>query len=926
MEEEHIQLAQSLLERIEETEDEERYRSYRDQLYGIGLHIIPLLRTELSHPHFRRRMAAATNLGRLGDAGAVFPLLKLLSDPQASVREMALFSLGILGDASGNLSVIDAVLNSLNDYDADVRYRALVALSDLGYAELEEVLIRSMSDEAYGVREQALGQLRSLGSVRAVPVVLRALLERESEMQQMAEEALDRLVPKMTREHYRQLQEQLKPRERRLILNYLEARNLQEVYSTLWRKLQIVSKSSTPKRNLDKYGRILNTPEELEFLSRAFGRDEEVQLLVDHFSLAEVQRSILLVGETGVGKSAIIQEFVHQLADQDGDWKILETNTSELISGTRYLGDWETKLKEMTEAILKEDGRVILYITNPNDLLGAGAHSKSDENFADFFKPYLQRGQLHMIAECTEEAIKGGLSRDPGFLRLFRQIKVRPMDDAQTLGVLQQRIGTLKARGGRAVNAEAQTLEQVVDFARSFYTRAFAPGRACDLLDALVDFAGRQESRPGIDPLLGDPRDDAASTVSHPRTSEASIAPVKAASKAPSKADPSAELRETTEIQKVVLPPLTLRVAQIPACLSELTGMSLDLLDDSVPLDLEAAEAWFKSRLIDQDHAVDSLIDRLAMVKAGLGDPNRPLGVFFLVGPTGVGKTHFSKLMAERLFGSAERMIRFDLSEYQGRFAIEKLIGSPHDKDREGLLTEAVKNQPFSVLLFDEFEKADPEIYNLFLQILDEGRLTDANGDTTDFRQTLIFLTSNLGASKTSISPVGFGAVRTVPGGEEPARTPESSRAARERNHYSSRIHEKLDEFFAPEFLNRLDEVVAFDPLTPRAMGRLVRIELDKALGRRGFERRKLQVRPTPGAIKWLETHGFSQRFGARELKRVIERNVLSPISRLIVAEPEVLRGRTIRVDEEDGALRVDFVEPEIPALPRQPRVPTRVD
>lgn len=921
MEEEHIQLAQSLLERIEGTEDEERYRSYRDQLYGIGPRIIPLLRTELSHAHYRRRMAAATNLGRLGDSGAVLALLNLLSDPQASVREMALFALGILGDAGGNPSVIDAVLNSLNDYDADVRYRALVALSDLGYADLEDVLIRSMSDEAYGVREQALGQLRALGSVRAIPVVLRALLEREPEMQQMAEEALDRLVPKMTREHYRQLQEQLKPRERRLILNYLEARNLQEVYSTLWRKLQIVTKASTPRRNLDKYGRILNTPEELELLSRAFGRDEEVQLLVDHFSFAEVQRSILLVGEAGVGKTAIIQEFVHRLSEQDGDWKILETNTSELISGTRYLGDWETKLKEMTEAILKEDGRVILYITNPNDLLGAGAHSKSDENFADFFKPYLQRGQLHMIAECTEEAIKGGLSRDPGFLRMFRQIKVRPMDDAQTLQVLQQRIGTLRARGQRAVNAEAQTLEQVVDFARTFYTRAFAPGRACDLLDALVDFAGRQESRAQVERPRADSGEDAAGRVSHPRTSEASAAAAGA-----SKVDKSAELRETTEVQKVDSPPLTLRVAQIPACLSELTGMSLDLLDDSVPLDLVAAEAWFKSQLIDQDHAVDSLLDRLAMVKAGLGDPNRPLGVYFLVGPTGVGKTHFSKLMAERLFGSAERMLRFDLSEYQGRFAIEKLIGSPHDKDRQGLLTEAVKNQPFSVLLFDEFEKADPEIYNLFLQILDEGRLTDANGDTTDFRQTLIFLTSNLGASKTSITPVGFGAARTSPGGEEPARTPESSRAARPRSHYSSRIHDKLDEFFAPEFLNRLDEVVVFDPLSPRAMGRLVRIELDKALGRRGFERRKLQVRPTPDALKWLETNGFSQRFGARELKRVIERHVLSPISRLIVAQPEMLHGRTIRVDTEDGALRVDFVEPEIPALPRRPRVPSRVD
>jgi ATP-dependent Clp protease ATP-binding subunit ClpC len=870
------ELGRRLLDKIEETEDEDRYRSYRDQLYGLGPDVLSLLRKELSSYHYRRRMAAATNLGRLGDRQAASELVRLLNDPQAGVREMALFALGILGDTS----VTDAILNSLNDYDADVRYRALVALSDLGYSQLEDVLIRCMNDEAYGVREQSLGQLRTIGTVKAVPAVLRALLERESEMQQMAEEALDRLVPKMTREHYKQLREELKPRERRLVLNYLEARNLQEVYGTLWKKLQLVSKSSANKRGLDKYGRILNTPEEREFLSHAYERDDEVELLVDHFGDAAVQRSILLVGEAGVGKTAIIQEFAQRLTDTpsgdthssdlhssdlhssdrrpseaDQDWTILETNTSELISGTRYLGDWETKLKEMTDAILKDDSRVILYVTNPNDLLGAGAHSKSDENFADFFKPYLHRGQIHMIAECTEEALKGGLSRDPGFLRLFRQVKVQDMDDKQTLEVLQKRVGDLDARGGRSVIAADDTLEQVVDFAKSFYTRSHAPGRACDLLDALADFAGRNTD---------------------------------------------------TKADKVEL-----KTEHIPPCLSEVTGMSLDLLDDTIPLDLDETQEWFKTRLIDQDHAVDSFVDRLAMVKAGMGDPQRPLGVYFLVGPTGVGKTYFTKLVSDRLFGSDDRMIRFDLSEYQGRFAIEKLIGSPHDKDREGLLTEAVKNQPYSVILFDEFEKADPDIYHLFLQILDEGRLTDARGRTTDFRQTLIFLTSNLGASKTSIVPVGFDA---------------SSGPKK----YSGHIRHKLDEFFAPEFLNRLDEVVVFDPLSPRAMERLVELEINKALSRRGFSRRNLRVRTTKAATLWLEDHGFSERFGARALKRTIERSVLAPISRLIVGEGGGHIDKSILIDEEDGELSISFVRIEettgSPALPREPRTPSRVE
>lgn len=903
MDEKLEQLAQRLLERIEESEDEERYRSYRDQLYGIGPEVAELMRAQLTHPHFRRRMAAATNLGRLGDVGAAPLLVRLLGDPQAGVREMALFALGILGDTS----VTGAILNSLNDYDADVRYRALVALSDLGYADLEDVLIRCMSDEAYGVREQALGQLRSVASVKAMPVVLRALLEREVEMQQMAEEALDRLIPKMTREHYKQLREQLKPRECRLILNYLEARNLQEVYNTLWKRLQITPKPSTPRRDLDKYGRILTDSSEppllganSDSLGNAYERNAEVDQLINHFATDGPRRSILLVGEAGVGKTAIIHELARHFRDTNSNWLVLETNTSELISGTRYLGDWETKLKEMAQAIIKDDKRVLLYITNPNDLLGAGAHSKSDENFADFFKPYLQRGQLHIIAECTEESLKGGLNRDPGFLRLFRQIKIQPMDDAKTLRVLEQctqrDAGRASPGGLRAPAFADGTLELIVDLARSFYTRAQAPGRACDLYDAVVDYVV------GLNPL-----------------------------------DEKQRKREIEDAKKAALRPedsgLTRLEAPLPivhitsehviACLSELTGMSLDLLDDRVPLDLAETEAWFKSRLIDQDHAVDALVDRLAIIKAGLGNPERPLGVYFLVGPTGVGKTYFAKLVAQRLFGSPERMVRFDLSEYRGRFALEKLIGSPHEKSREGLLTEAIKNQPFTVLLFDEFEKADSEVYNLFLQILDEGRLTDAQGRTTDFRQALIFLTSNLGASRTSIASVGFDAPHASASSARPDAT------ARAQQRFAGRIQTKLDEFFAPEFLNRLDEVVVFNPLTPHAMHRLVALELKAALQRRGLARRNLHVETSPEAMAWFEAHGFSERFGARELKRVIERHLLAPLSRLIVADPTAHSDRTLLVDVNDDELSISFADYDVthtPVIPRKPRAPSRVD
>lgn len=852
-------LARDILERIEDADDSDQYRSLRDQLYGLGREIVPLLREELDSWHYRRRMAAATNLGRLGDRESVGRMVELLNDPQADVREMALFALGILGDQS----VLDAVRGALDDYDADVRYRALIALNDLGCPGLEDILLRCLrSDDAYGVREQALSLLKDSGTPRAVPAVLEALLERKADMQQMAEETLDRLVPEMEEEDYRRIRQVLTPRQRRLALNHLESRNLQKVYPTLARYLKVSGKGDKAReRGLDKYGRLLSSEEEQPFLDRAYERDDTVDLLVDHFTDPDARRSILLVGDAGTGKTAIIHELTRRLTELDDatdgasdtaetaetddpdsasgddgqsepDWEVLETNTSELISGTRYLGDWETKLKEMTEAIIDRQ-KVILYLTNPNDLLGAGAHSKSDENFADFFKPYLHRGQITMVAECTEEALKGGLSTDPGFLRLFRQVTVPEMSRDETHTVLDRRLDDYDVRGGRSVDAEPGCLDEIIDFARSFYTRSAQPGRACDLQDALVDYATRHD-------------------------------------------DEDAD-------------PVTLRSDAIPPCLSEETGISLELLDDNEPLDLGETRDWFTDRLIDQDHAVDAIVDRMAMIKAGMVDPRSPLGVYFLVGPTGVGKTYLAQLVAERIFGDQDRLERYDLSEYQGRYAVEKLIGSPHDRDREGLLTEQVRNQPYSVLLFDEFEKASPEIFHLFLQILDEGRLTDARGETTDFRQTLIFLTSNLGASSKSIAPLGF--------------DPDEDRSSAQK----SGIRNKLDDFFAPEFLNRLDDILVFTPLSQHAMHRLVEVELDRMVDRRGFARRTLSVETTPDARRILEREGFSERFGARELHRTLEQRVLTPISRLLIETPGPHDSKTVVIDADGDELTVDF-------------------
>ncbi len=839
-------VAHQVMEQIANAPSEEAYRELRDQLWSLGDAAIPVMRQALTQRSTRQRMASACNLGRLGDYASIPDLIALLGDPSSRVREMAIFGLGVLGRPQA----IKPILACMSDYDSDVRVRALIALRDLGYNQMESVLIQAMRDEAYNVREQAMGYLRTEASPAALHVVLLTLLEPEMKMQAMSETTLDRIVPQCDSSHYQALRGRMTPRQIRLVLNYIEGRNLHEVWGGLHHALVSLISSPSQQRGLDKYGRILNEEGELEYLEHAFMRDETVDMLVDHFTESESNRSILLIGPAGSGKTAVVHELVRRLQDKNAPVTVLETNTSELMTNTRYLGEWETKLKEMANAIMEHDREVIIYMKNPNDLLGAGAHSKSDESFADFFKPYLERGDLRMLAETTQESLKGGLSRDPGFLRLFQQVRLDPMTSAQTTQLLAARLPGLRGRGDRPVEASMDTLEQITDFARSFYTRSQAPGRACDLLDDVIEHVGRKRARQL-------PKDH----------------------------------------------PMALHAEDVPETLAETTGLDMALLDDKVSLDLDQWQRWFDQRLVAQPQAPASVLSRVALVKAGMRDPDRPLMTAFLVGPTGVGKTYFARLVAERLFGDPERMIRFDLSEYQGRYSVEKLVGSPHNKDREGLLTEAIQQQPYCVLLLDEFEKADPEVYHLFLQVLDEGRLTDARGRTADFRQAIILMTSNLGASRINPTPLGFGeATGQVLDGH---------------------IKKRMGEVFQPEFLNRLDDVVVFRPLDKASIRQLVDLEIARTLERRGFRRRKLRLELTDPARDWLAQRGYSPRFGARELKRCIERELLTQASKLLIGAPHNTDGCTLHVDANDlDGLIIRLMDPpEPPDSPERPPI-----
>ncbi|MCX6893639.1 MAG: AAA family ATPase [Verrucomicrobia bacterium] len=538
---------------------------------------------------------------------------------------------------------------------------------------------------------------------------------------------------------------------------------------------------------------------------QAFEMEAELEKLAEALAGSR-RRSVLLVGPAGAGKTALVRELARRRGDFGfGHTPFWSTSGARLVTGPIGFGMWQERCRKLCREAAR--AHAILHLGNLGELLEVGKAQRGQQSVGGFLRPSIARGEVLAIAECTPEQLGAIERHDPHLPGAFVQIQVPERTAEQTQAILRRVFETAPGRIAEdKAAASGAALDQLQRLHSRYALYSANPGRPIRFLKNL---------------LSGGSHDKA------------------------------------------------LAEAEVTTAFSRETGLPQVLLDDRIPLDLEETRCWFSKRLIGQPEAVARVVDLLAAIKARLTRPRKPLASFLFIGPTGTGKTELAKALAEFLFGDAARLARFDLNQYNDPAALHRLIGGPLAGSAEGLLTARVREQPFSVLLLDEFEKAAPDFFDLLLQILGDGRLTDASGRVANFCNCVIVMTSNLGAQGFQRGPSGFRADgTTIPDAQE---------------HFTAAVRK----FLRPEIFNRLDAVVPFRPLPREVVLGIARRQLDLLGQRDGFRLRPVQLQILPEVAEHLARNGYDVRYGARPLKRAIERELLAPLAEALTGHSE---------------------------------------
>ncbi|TFC21763.1 ATP-dependent Clp protease ATP-binding subunit [Cryobacterium glucosi] len=656
------------------------------------------------------------------------------------------------------------------------------------------------------------------------------------------------------------------------------------------------SASETPM--LDTYGTDLTARARDGKLDPVIGRADEIEQTIEILS-RRTKNNPVLIGEAGVGKTAVVEGLAQAIVagtvpEQLRGKRVVALDLAAMVAGTRYRGDFEERLGKTMDEITAHSGELVIFIDELHTVVGAGGSGDGGMDAGNILKPRLARGELHVIGATTLKEYRK-VEKDPALERRFQTVRVGEPSIDDAVSILAGLRGRYEEHHGVRYTDEA--LRAAVELSARYVSDRFLPDKAIDLIDQ----AGAR-----LRLTLGSLPDREALEALRARV--VTLEEAKSAAVLTEQYEEASRLRdeiETVQAQlqlqedpaQAVAAEAVVGEAEIAGVIARATGIPVARLTADDRSRLGLLEAELHERVVGQDDAVTLIAKAVRRNRTGMNDAGRPVGSFLFLGPTGVGKTELAKALAESLFGDEHAMVRFDMSEFGERHTVSRLVGSPPGYvgyDEAGQLTERVRRNPYSVILLDEIEKAHPDVFNLLLQVLDDGRLTDGQGRTVDFRNTVIIMTSNLGSEFLASRSGALGFTAQIDGGADNGFG--SEKALRDR------VMGKLREAMRPEFLNRLDEIVLFRKLDAPELHDIVRMLLAGTRTRLAAQGFALTV--SEDAIDWIATRGYEPEYGARPLRRVIQRELDDKIADLLVGS-DLLASTGVDVSVADGALVV---------------------
>ncbi|MBS5197621.1 MAG: ATP-dependent Clp protease ATP-binding subunit [Clostridiales bacterium] len=655
-------------------------------------------------------------------------------------------------------------------------------------------------------------------------------------------------------------------------------------------ELQAEKAKSATTPTLDQYSRDLTALAAEGKLDPVIGREKEIIRLIQILS-RRTKNNPCLVGEPGVGKTAIAEGLAQRIVadlvpDTVKNKRVVVLDLSSMVAGSKYRGEFEERIRNVLSEV-KENRGILLFIDELHTIIGAGG-AEGALDASNILKPSLSRGEIQLIGATTLEEYRKYIEKDAALERRFQPITVEEPTEEETLEILKGLRPYYERH--HKVEIQDEALEAAVKMSVRYINDRFLPDKAIDIIDeaaSKVQLCGYRKM-PELEQFelelksLSGEKEEALKT--------ADLLRAKAAQKRQEEVEQQIEKLRQKEKRRAKRSGAAVTEASVAEIVSDWTKIPVQRLTEGETKRLASLEKELHKRVIGQDEAVKAVSQAVKRGRVGLKDPNRPIGSFLFLGPTGVGKTELSKALAETVFGSEQAMIRVDMSEYMEKHSVSKMIGSPPGYvgyEEGGQLSEKVRRNPYSVILFDEIEKAHPDVFNILLQVLDDGHITDAQGRKIDFKQTIIIMTSNAGA-QAIIEPKRLGFVS----GTDEKRDYERMRAG---------VMEEVRRLFKPEFLNRIDEIMVFHTLNKEHIKKIVNILL-ATLEKRCREQMEITLKVTNSAKEHLAESGFDSKYGARPLRRAIQNQIEDALANEIL-EGKIKRGDTVQVQQKNKKL-----------------------